>query len=98
MSIFDCRYSVPTHISAKSRADVKVSDAYVYSRSHWPFAIVAIVGAALLLTNLGSDYLWAYEGDTAALATNIVTFGLPTAWDALTLMDSDLCARVNDRL
>ena len=89
---------MPTHISAKSRADVKVSDAYVYLRSHWPFAIVAIVGAALLLTNLGSDYLWADEGDTAVLATNIVKFGLPKAWDGVTFMDSDFGTRVNDRL
>src|SRR2546430_11772973 len=41
-------------------------------RSHWRLAVVAVIGAVLIFTNLGSDYLWEDEGDTAALASNIV--------------------------
>lgn len=67
-------------------------------RSHWPFAILAALCLALLLTNLGSDYLWADEGDTAVLASNIVKFGVPRAWDGVTFTDSDKGARENDDL
>jgi hypothetical protein len=64
-------------------------------RSHWPFAIVAVIGAIFIFTNLGSDYLWEDEGDTAALASNILKFGVPTAWDGAAFLDSDHGARLN---
>ena len=64
-------------------------------RSHWPFAIVAVVGAVLIFTNLGSDYLWEDEGDTVALASNILKFGVPKAWDGGAFLDSDHGARLN---
>ena len=64
-------------------------------RSHWPFAIIAVVGAVLIFTNLGSDYLWEDEGDTAALASNILKFGVPKAWDGAAFLDSDHGARLN---
>jgi len=67
-------------------------------RLHWPFAILAALGLALLLTNLGSGYLWADEGDTAVLGSNILKYGVPKAWDGVTFMDSDFGARVNDQL
>lgn len=65
---------------------------------HWPFVLLAALGLALLLTNLGSDYLWADEGDTAVLASSIVKFGVPKAWDGVTFTDSDKGARENDDL
>jgi hypothetical protein len=77
---------------------VKVSDAFAEFRRHWAFLLVAAIGGALLFTNLGSGYLWADEGDTAVLASNIVTSGLPRAWDGVTFMDSDFGARVNNQL
>jgi 4-amino-4-deoxy-L-arabinose transferase-like glycosyltransferase len=64
-------------------------------RSHWPFAIVAVVGAVLIFTNLGADYLWEDEGDTAALASNILKSGVPKAWDGGAFLDSDHGARLN---
>ena len=67
-------------------------------RSRWPFLTVAMLGLALLLTNLGTDYLWADEGDTAVLASSIVKFGVPKAWDGVTFTDSDLGARENQEL
>lgn len=67
-------------------------------RSHWPFAILAAVALALMLVHLGSDYLWADEGDTAVLASNILKYGVPKAWDGVTFTDSDKGARLNDDL
>jgi 4-amino-4-deoxy-L-arabinose transferase-like glycosyltransferase len=64
-------------------------------RCHWPFALVAIIGAVLIFTNLGADYLWEDEGDTAALAVNILKFGVPKAWDGAAFLDSDHGARLN---
>ena len=65
---------------------------------HWPFAVLATLGLALLLTGLGSDYLWEDEGDTAVLASNILKYGVPKAWDGVTFIDSDRGARDNDDL
>jgi Dolichyl-phosphate-mannose-protein mannosyltransferase len=64
-------------------------------QSHWPLTVVAVVGAVLIFTNLGSDYLWEDEGDTAALASNILKFGVPKAWDGAAFLDSDHGARLN---
>ena len=67
-------------------------------RLHWPFAVLASLALALLLTGLGSDYLWEDEGDTAVLASNILKYGVPKAWDGVTFIDSDRGARDNDDL
>ena len=67
-------------------------------RSHWPLAIVGVIGAAVIFTNLGAGCLWADEGDTAVLASNILKFGVPKAWDGVTFIDSDFGARENDQL
>ncbi len=56
---------------------------------HWPSVLAAVFGLALILANLGKDYLWADKGDTAVLAANIVKYGIPKAWDGLTFVDSD---------
>jgi hypothetical protein len=73
-------------------------DVLAVARSHYPFLILAAVAAVFIFTNLGSDYLWADEGDTAVLARNIVKFGLPRAWDGKTFMDSDFGERLNSHL
>src|SRR5438132_11076671 len=77
---------------------MKASDALITLRRHWPFVLVAIIGAGLIFTNLGSGYLWADEGDTAVLASNILKFGVPTAWDGSTFIDADFGARENKQL
>jgi len=56
---------------------------------------VAVIGAVLILSNVASDYLWEDEGDTAALAVNILKFGVPKAWDGAAFLDSDHGARLN---
>ena len=70
-------------------------DAIAIGRLHWPLAILGIVAAIFIFTNLGGDYLWEDEGDTAALAVNILKFGVPKAWDGSAFLDSDHGARLN---
>src|SRR5437588_11174053 len=77
---------------------MKTSDAFGSLRQHLPFALIAVIAAGLIFTNLGSDYLWADEGDTAVLASNILKYGVPKAWDGVTFIDSDKGARLNDDL
>lgn len=62
---------------------------------HWPAAVVAALSTLFIFTNLGLDYLWEDEGDTAALAVNILKFGVPKAWDGSAFLDSDHGARLN---
>ena len=66
--------------------------------AHWPITLISALGALLVFTNLGSDYLWEDEGDTAALASNILKFGVPKAWDGAAFLDSDRGARLNAEL
>jgi hypothetical protein len=65
---------------------------------HWPSVLAAVFGLARILANVGKDYLWADEGDTAVLAANIVKYGIPKAWDGVTFVDSDKGARLNHDL
>lgn len=74
---------------------MKISEAKAHLRIHWPLALVAVVSAGFLFANLGTDYLWEDEGDTAALAVNILKFGVPKAWDGRAFLDSDHGARLN---
>jgi len=67
-------------------------------RLHWPLVIIAFLGAVFIFTGLGRDYLWEDEGDTAALASNILKFGVPKAWDGAAFLDSDHGARLNSEL
>lgn len=53
------------------------------------------MSAVFIFTNVGLDYLWEDEGDTAALAVNILKFGVPKAWDGQAFLDSDHGARLN---
>ncbi|MEY2546007.1 MAG: hypothetical protein QOG48_1124, partial [Verrucomicrobiota bacterium] len=63
----------------------------------WPFAVLAALALALVLTNLGADYLWADEGDTAVFAQNVLKFGVPKSWDGRAFVDYE-GRRTNDRL
>ncbi|HWY41320.1 MAG TPA: glycosyltransferase family 39 protein [Chthoniobacterales bacterium] len=74
---------------------MSISDARERLRFHWPVLLLAAVCAGLVFTNLGTDYLWEDEGDTAALAVNILKFGVPKAWDGAAFLDSDHGARLN---
>ncbi|HST29458.1 MAG TPA: glycosyltransferase family 39 protein [Chthoniobacterales bacterium] len=57
--------------------------------------MAGVLAAVLIFTNLGGDYLWEDEGDTAVLAENILRFGVPKAWDGVSFNDSDRGARLN---
>jgi hypothetical protein len=78
-----------------SGARMKIFQARQQLRFHWPIIVLAIIGAVFVFTNLGRDYLWEDEGDTAALGSNILKFGVPKAWDGYAFLDSDHGARLN---
>ncbi len=51
------------------------------------FAVLLfIVGAVLLLANLGNTYLWQDEAETALLSQRLGTYGLPLAFDGRNLI------------
>lgn len=83
---------------AADSAPMKAHNVSYHVRLHWPLAVIATIGGLLIFTNLGSDYLWEDEGDTAVLASNILKFGVPKAWDGAAFLDIDHGARLNSNL
>lgn len=69
-----------------------------FCKRHWQILTLLAVAAVLIFTQLGKDYLWADEGDTAVLAQSILKFGVPMAWDGKTFTDFDHGTRVNKDL
>jgi 4-amino-4-deoxy-L-arabinose transferase-like glycosyltransferase len=67
-------------------------------RFHWPLAVILVLASALVFTNLGRDFLWEDEGDTAVLASTILKEGVPKAWDGVTFTESDHGRRLTDEL
>jgi hypothetical protein len=63
-------------------------------RAHWPMALLTVAAAILLFTQLGRNYLWEDEGDTAVLARSILHHGVPVAWDGVTFSDPDYGQRL----
>jgi hypothetical protein len=45
-----------------------------------------LVGALLIFPNLDDRYLWDDEAETALLAKNVLRFGVPVAWDGVSLI------------
>jgi hypothetical protein len=52
------------------------------------------LAAVLVFTNLGRDYFWEDEGDTAVLALGILQKGVPVAWDGVNLAVPDFGQRL----
>lgn len=52
-------------------------------------AIAGVVASVLLLWGLGEQYLWQDEANTAVLATRILRFGRPLAYDGVNLLTID---------
>lgn len=67
-------------------------------KTHWAFVLILCLAVFPLFADLGGDYLWSDEGDTAVLASSILKNGVPKAWDGRTFSDSDFGARVNKDL
>lgn len=63
-----------------SRADWT---AWIEARFVW---LLLVVGAVLLLTNLGNIYLWQDEAETALLSQRLGQYGLPLAFDGHNLI------------
>ncbi|MFQ5952857.1 MAG: glycosyltransferase family 39 protein [Candidatus Omnitrophota bacterium] len=56
-------------------------------RKHIPIIILLIITAVLIFTNLGNQYLWQDEAETAVLAKNILEYGYPRALDGGNLVN-----------
>ena len=52
--------------------------------------IIVITGAILIFSNLSNRYLWEDEAETALLARNILTYGIPKAFDGKNLISQEL--------
>jgi 4-amino-4-deoxy-L-arabinose transferase-like glycosyltransferase len=68
------------------------------ARRHLAIVLILAAAACLLCTQLGRDYFWEDEGDTAVLAASILAHGVPTAWDGTTLSAPDRGDRLTDGL
>lgn len=66
--------------------------------NHWSIVLLTVFAIFPLFMNLGGNYLWSDEGDTAVLGKTILREGIPMAWDGKTFTDSDFGARVNKDL
>jgi 4-amino-4-deoxy-L-arabinose transferase-like glycosyltransferase len=61
---------------------------------HGPILAITAMAAVLIFFNLGRDYFWEDEGDTAVLASSILREGVPVAWDGITLTVPDFGQRL----
>src|SRR5437660_389384 len=66
--------------------------------AHRELLLLVVLASLVLFLNLGRDILWEDEGDTAVLASSILKYGVPRAWDGVTFTDADKGDRVNERL
>jgi len=48
-----------------------------------------LLGALLIFPNLDDRYLWDDEAETALLAKNVLRFGVPIAWDGVSLISQE---------
>lgn len=53
------------------------------------YLLIVFVGIMLIFTHLSNRYLWSDEAETALLARNIITFGVPKAFDGKTLISQE---------
>jgi 4-amino-4-deoxy-L-arabinose transferase-like glycosyltransferase len=59
-------------------------------------AAIGVVAAVLLLTNLGSPYLWQDEAQTALIAKTILTHGIPLGTDGTNFFSQELGVEYGD--
>jgi 4-amino-4-deoxy-L-arabinose transferase-like glycosyltransferase len=52
--------------------------------------LVLVAGTLLIFANLGNRYLWSDEAETALLARNILTYGVPKAFDGKNVISQEL--------
>jgi len=56
-------------------------------KKYIPLLIILAAASFLLLANLGNQYLWQDEAETAVLARNVLKFGFPRAHDGVNLVN-----------
>lgn len=57
-----------------------------------------LIGTFFVFTNLDNIYLWQDEAETALLAQNVISFGVPKAWDGKNLITAGYGADFNKEL
>ena len=56
-------------------------------KKHIPIIIITVIAAILIFANLGNQYLWQDEAETATLGKNILEYGYPRAFDGKNLVN-----------
>ncbi len=56
-------------------------------KKHFPIVILLILASFLLFFNLGNQYLWQDEAETALLGRSVLTVGYPKAFDGKNLIN-----------
>lgn len=59
-------------------------------KKHWPLLLLTAITGVLLFANLGNQYLWQDEAETALLGRRVLEFGYPTAYDGKNLMNPNI--------
>ena len=57
---------------------------------HWPALVLCGVAAVLLLANLGNQYLWQDEAQTALIARTVLAHGVPLGYDGRNSFSQEL--------
>lgn len=56
-------------------------------KNYFPLITILFVAAILLFANLGNQFLWQDEAETAVLAQNVLKYGYPRAFDGTNLVN-----------
>lgn len=56
-------------------------------KGHYPVIILTVLAVWLLFANLGNQYLWQDEAETALLGRRVLEYGYPRAYDGKNLMN-----------
>lgn len=59
-------------------------------KKYLPVILILIASCYLLLNNLGNQFLWQDEAETALLARNTLTYGFPRAFDGKNLVNPSI--------
>jgi hypothetical protein len=67
----------------KSSTDPSEGSVVARLCANWPIIVITVVGAILILANLGQQSLWQDEAQTALLAKTVIHHGIPLGTDGV---------------
>jgi len=59
-------------------------------RQDWPALVLLCIASALILANLGNQYLWQDEAQTALISKTVLTHGIPLGYDGKNYFSQEL--------